>query len=338
MWTTFRLIRDRNPDNEYEPVVLARHLQALECHGWIMRARTDNQEKVPLPVAVWLQPTGPAQPQRDRMPRWHHDLYYLAYEWPNATSKQRNAYRAVNDWLQSDPDVTPVPLRERALEIFGLFGTAEDFPVPEKTFDSLKSGPLFSDSARLMSTLHAFAIHPPLLAETFLEEIGDGFYQKIGVGDVLLVVENSATWWSIVHSLPEHHRLGYVAWGLGNTFVASINSITQKHGVAEIRYFGDLDLSGLRIPHSASKIAAETGLPPVRPTFQLYATLQRLGRNRPAKERKVDRSEAAVLASWLPEPHRDHAIQLLVEGERLAQEWVGFRYLHQSADWNSDIR
>lgn len=90
-------------------------------------------------------------------------------------------------------------------------------------------------------------------------------------GDILLVVENSATWWSLVRSLPDNHRLGYVARGFGGTFRASVNTLADGHGIAEIRYFGDLDLSGIRIPYAASKTASERGLPTIQPLSDFTA-------------------------------------------------------------------
>lgn len=51
-------------------------------------------------------------------------------------------------------------------------------------------------------------VHPPLLAERFTEATGDGYCQKVGVGRILLVIENATTWWSVVKSPPEQHDLG----------------------------------------------------------------------------------------------------------------------------------
>ena len=159
----------------------------------------------------------------------------------------------------------------------------------------------------------------------------------IGAGDILLVVENSATWWSLVHSLPDNHRLGYVAWGLGGTFRASVNTLAAKHRIAEIRYFGDLDLSGIRIPHAASKTASDRGLPSVQPTECLYGALLELGRTRGAKEKGIEAGEASALAEWMPGPYRAKTVGLLVAGQRLAQEWVGYRYLTRDTAWHADL-
>ncbi|MEH0420751.1 hypothetical protein [Streptomyces sp. B21-083] len=248
VWAAFQAIRNRNPEGDFEQAVLAHCLGTLEQHGLIKSFQERTPEKISLPVKIWLLPEALPARVEEPMPRWHHELHWLADQWRRATPKQRAAYIAINLWLKSDPDLFAVPIRERALEIFATFGSETVFPMPEKTFDELKSGILFSDPERLDTVLRTFRPPPPLLTETFPLEEADGHYRRVGTGDVLLVVENSTTWWSIVECLPEHHRLGYVAWGLGGTFRASIRAITAEHRISEIRYFGDLDLSGVRIP------------------------------------------------------------------------------------------
>ncbi|MFJ4950754.1 hypothetical protein [Streptomyces sp. NPDC088760] len=337
VWAAFRRVPHRNPHGDYEPLVLAQQLQALQDGGHITQFRQHTLDKVPLPTGIWLQPTAAPKPPPPDMPPWHPDIYWLADTWPTATTKQRAGYAAVNTWLMSEPDLFPVPLRERALEIFGRYGDEDNFLMPEKTLDDLRSGPLFGDPAKLHEVLRTFTTHPPLLSEHFIEEVGDGYYQRIGTGDLLLVVENSATWWSIVNTLPADHRLGYVAWGLGGTFRASINTLAAKHAVTEIRYFGDLDLSGLRIPHGASHTAEQRGLPPVRPACKLYTALFELGIARKGKEPPAAAQQAADFTTWLPEPLRLQAADVLTRGRRLAQEWVGYRYLSRTDDWHSDV-
>ncbi|WP_223830650.1 Wadjet anti-phage system protein JetD domain-containing protein [Nocardiopsis quinghaiensis] len=334
----FRNVRNRNPEGEFEPAVLDGCLNVLERRGLIKAFSERTPETVSLPVKIWLLPEDRPVRVEGPMPRWHHELSWLAQEWQRATPKQRAAYTAINLWRKSDPDLFVVPIRERALEIFGTFGSETDFPMPEKTFDELKSGPLFSDPERLDEVIRTLRPPPPLLTETFSSEEADDRYRRVGTGDVLLVVENSTTWWSLVECLPEQHRLGYVAWGLGATFRASVRAITAEHRISEIRYFGDLDLSGVRIPLKASHTASQLGLPAVQPTEMLYAALLSLGRPRNAKEASANAAEAAQLANWLPAQHRTDTVNLLMEGRRLAQEWVGYRYLKRNTDWYSDIR
>lgn len=82
---------------------------------------------------------------------------------------------------------------------------------------------------------------------------------------MLLVVENSDTFDSLVTVLRgrNDHRVGLVGWGAGAGFEASVLSIADLgRAVSEVRYFGDLDENGLRIPASAGLIAQGVGLPP----------------------------------------------------------------------------
>jgi len=44
--------------------------------------------------------------------------------------------------------------RERALDIFGRFGSERSFAVPEKTFDLLRTKPFFSDRELLWKLTH----------------------------------------------------------------------------------------------------------------------------------------------------------------------------------------
>ncbi|MEV8443400.1 Wadjet anti-phage system protein JetD domain-containing protein [Actinosynnema sp. NPDC051121] len=169
-----------------------------------------------------------------------------------------------------------------------------------------------------------------------MEEVGDGYFSRIGQGDLLLVVENSATWHSVVSWLRGDHDVGAVAWGLGRAFTRSIASLSERHRISRIRYFGDLDPSGLDIPTKAAVYARELGLPEIQPAARLYRALLSAGRDRPGTEKPMTPSGAAALASWLPEDCR-LAADTLVAGRRIAQEWVGYRYLQQNDDWLTDL-
>lgn len=314
-------------------------LSVLIERGQVVPMQATDFEKIELPRKVKLVPTATKTRKNvPSMPPWHRLLYDLEDTWPKATDKQRVRYLAINRWLMNDPDrTTLVPLRERALEIFSEFGDEDDFESPEKALDGMRDGPLFGDQERLLRLLHAVATPPPLLSRQLLEEIAPNQLRRVGDGDLLLVVENSATWWSIVNALPEHHNVGHVAWGLGASFMSSIRSIADNHEIRRIRYFGDLDLSGLRIPSTAQRTAHTSGLPPIRPAVNLYAELFATGRSWRAGDKAVDDDRASTLVNWLPEEHHEAATRLLTEGRRIAQEWVGYRRLTQTANWHADL-
>jgi len=153
-------------------------------------------------------------------------------------------------------------------------------------------------------------------------------------------VENSDTFDSLLAVLRGRgdHRVGLVGWGAGTGFEASVLSIARiNRTIAEIRYFGDLDENGLRVPANAAALAASAGLPLVRPAAGLYGAMFRQGAPQPG-QRKLSAEAAAGLARWLGPDHHAQAEQLLVTGERLAQEAVGLSHLSRHDDWLEDLR
>jgi hypothetical protein len=151
------------------------------------------------------------------------------------------------------------------------------------------------------------------------------------------VAENAATFDSIAASIPEGSPVGVVGWGGGGLFRSTVESvselpvITARKEIAAIRYFGDLDVEGLRIPIAASAAAEQAGLPPVRPAVGLYARLLAVGRPQPATP--VAPEIAAELTSWLGPALAPEATALLVSGHRLAQEAVGLDRLVENDLW-----
>ena len=96
--------------------------------------------------------------------------------------------------------------------------------------------------------------------------------------------------------------------------------------ITAISYFGDLDDPGLSIAVNAARNAERAGLPPITPAEQLYSLLLEHGRPAPW-ERTTSASRARRLAAWLPGPQRGPVTDLIVRGERLAQEAVGVEAL-----------
>ncbi|MEU5793201.1 hypothetical protein ABZ800_06660 [Streptomyces sp. NPDC047813] len=338
---------ERSPANEKELPnrVLSGYLRQLADAAHIKPSSKTDGERVPLPLSIRLAPIRSVGRHIPPMPPWHSKLAWAEEYWalPHTTDKIRAAYEALNTWLHRGHEGMRIPLRERALQVFGHHHYFQQPKHPaEKIFDTLKAKPLFSDRKRLLRLISAFEVDPPLLTKEFrstqLEE--DSGYHELGKGRVLLVVENSTTYWSISHMLRHiDHRIGHVAWGIGRTFQKSIGSITPKNQITDIVYFGDLDVSGLSIPLGAG-LYAPSGLPPIRPAVELYDALLRLGTpgRCPPKEAKVTPARAQELASWLHPRHRGPACALMLRGERLAQEWVSFDYLSTDERWYMDVR
>ncbi|MEU9410452.1 Wadjet anti-phage system protein JetD domain-containing protein [Streptomyces sp. NPDC048281] len=334
-----RKVYRASPVDAFESREILNCLERLENQGGIQQMGRTDKERLELPMNIWVHsPPPPIEPEVT-MPPLHEKMSRVAHEWGNRKAKQLTAYVAVNEWFMSDPDLTPAPLCERALEIFGKRKFLTYFPEPEKALREVSFGWLFSDQRYMRDFLDILRSEPPLLTEIYLAKAGKRGYASMDRGDILFVVENYTTCWSMAEALKTlDHGLGHLAWGIGKSFVSSVRSIRPDHGVTAIRYFGDLDASGLAIPLRADKEARAAGLPPVVPAVKLYDALFELGTPLPGKEKPVTRDRAEALAAWLDERHRERAVELLIKGERLAQEWVGLRHLRTANAWQADVR
>jgi hypothetical protein len=274
----------------------------------------DRSEDPRLPRFVTL-PRPAADPGLAKPVVWHPALAWV----PQArlSRSQTGTLDQVNSWLHDNRDQLVVPSRERSLEIFGN----------EKALDRLVITSLFGPGRLDLGLLRCRRVAPRLHCET------------AGAGDVLLVVENSDTFDSVLSVLRDRddHRVGLVGWGAGTGFEASVLSIARLgRPVAEIRYFGDLDENGLRVPANAGALARTEGLPRVLPAAALYAAMLQLGVPQPG-QRKRSAEGASDLASWLDPEHRGEAERLLMTGSRIAQEAVGLAHLSRHDEWLRDL-
>ncbi|MEU7326941.1 hypothetical protein ABZ682_41310 [Streptomyces griseoviridis] len=334
---TFRTVPCPRVEDELESAALRRCLEELYESEAIVAKKGDDGEKIPLPKGVWLLPTHRATVKvREPLPPLHPKMRKVSGLWDSAAARTRIGYRALNNWFFSEPDMTPAPKRERALDIFGSRAYSEYFNAEEKAFDELK-GPFFSDQANLRALLAMYEAPPQMLTEKLIPE-NDGYYGRIGDGDILLVVENVTTCWSLIEALDgmEDHAVGYVVCGMGSAFLASLSSVKLlRHGrIAEIRYFGDLDPAGLSIPAAAAEEAAkDRDLPEVLPAVGLYDALLGIGTPLPRKERRLAAQLATDRVRWLDPSHQTAAAAMLRGDDRLAQEWVNLRHLKANTEW-----
>ncbi|WP_433620884.1 Wadjet anti-phage system protein JetD domain-containing protein [Nocardia sp. CA-120079] len=206
-------------------------------------------------------------------------------------------------------------MRERSLELFGN----------EKRLDILTGTKLFAPGRLTLATLFAERIPPPLA------------YERVGSGGIVLVIENSDTFETIRRQLVgDCGQVGYVAFGGGHAFEASVARIASLDGVTDIAYYGDLDNDGLTIPQRANASAAALGLPPIRPARGLYRLLLQHGVHGPAP-RPLETLEAERRVSWLPDEGRCKASDLLAGGRRLSQESTGRILLRRNRSWRDDL-
>ncbi|MFG2963946.1 hypothetical protein ACGFZS_11790 [Streptomyces sp. NPDC048288] len=331
--SAFRAVPRPVMDDELEAAALRRYLGELYRHGVVTAMNGDDGEKIPLPKGVWLLPMRKRVPKiKEQAPAWHPRMREAARHWDGARHRTRVGLRALNNWFLSDPDLTPVPIRERALDVFGSRAYSGYFEVEEKAFDELE-GSFFSNQGALHELVQAYSTPPQLVTERLVQE-GGGYYGQIGDGDVLLVVENVTTCWSLIEALDGtgDHSVGYVVCGMGKAFLASLAStkMLRRGKIAEIRYFGDLDPTGLHVPAVAAERAAkDRDLPDVLPAVGLYDALLRIGTPLPRKEKQQE----ADRVWWLDPSHRAQATALMYSEDRLAQEWVGLRHLNGNSYW-----
>jgi Uncharacterized protein conserved in bacteria C-term(DUF2220). len=294
-------------------------LAELASAGFLEPSRTrfDRSEAPALPAFVRLlvpRVTGRIAAAASAY-AWRPELAWAGSE--PLTEREFQHLKALQSFLRNSGATRPlVPAQERSLELFGH----------EKTLDlELRPSRLWTDGRLSFDLLRCRPAATPLP------------HRVTGPGSWLLVAENAATFDSLAATMPEDSPVGIVAWGGGGMFrstvewVRELPAITARREVAAIRYFGDLDLEGLRIPMAASATAMRAGLPPVRPAVGLYARLLAVGRPEPATPLAPE--VAAELAAWLGPSLAPAAEALLVSGYRLAQEAVGLDRLAEDQLW-----
>jgi len=291
---------------------LADAIRELEASGAVTLPRSSAGWEVlprpPLPRWVAQPAEGkPAAPSETPV-SWHASLSwvpaFLAAERPSRA--ERALLRAVNAFLGAGGSSLVVPLRERSLQLTG----------DEKALDTMSRGRLFTSSRLSLDQIGARRTSPPVVR------------QRVGTGPATLVVENFATYESLAAMLPADGEVGEVLYGAGNTLGVVLTALADGGGVEGLTYFGDLDVRGLEIAAAGTRLAGELGLPALVPATRLYQLLVEHGAVAPA-ESTPDPVKARTAAGWLPPALRTAVLDVLVAGNRLAQEAVGLELLHR---------
>ncbi len=297
---------------------LAATIEELREAGVIQVSRTvDGSELPPLPsfIVPLDRVTDPPVGREAAGYAWRPELAWAA-RLPLRRS-EFDALRAIQAFLRDQSATAQiVPTGERSLELFG----------DEKRLDGLRRNRrLFAPGRLSLQMLRARQFAPPFA------------YRRVGPGSVALVLENVATYHSVLATVPTDSPVGLVIFGAGGNFAASVCYLSElatdgpAASISEIRYFGDLDRRGLEIPIAADAAAREAGLPAVRPAIGLWARLLRAGQRR--VHPPVDAFTADRLTAWLPVSLRESAREVLVSGARLAQEAVGMELLTSEPTW-----
>jgi hypothetical protein len=165
---------------------------------------------------------------------------------------QHDALVAIHDWLVAGGATEPiVPARLRSAEILG----------DEKALERLATSSLFTRGRLTFELLRARRLPPPL------------HIVVTGSGPDLLVVENSDPFWVCCDVATRSPRIGRVAFGAGQAFLASAAAIALEEQQPErVYYWGDLDPKGVTIPTDASRTLATLGIH-LQPAAQLWQAM-----------------------------------------------------------------
>lgn len=242
--------------------------------------------------------------------RWGPELAFLSN---TRASLPFDDLRALDDWLARTPKpATPVPIKERSLEIFG----------DEKRLDGLASSSVFEPGRLTLERLGCCVVPEPLAWKR-----GPGWASD----RPLIVLENAATWHSYDRWNALHGHFSAVVYGSGNRFRDSVGFLAEVFrelgGSRRVLYFGDLDPAGLRIPRVAASRAVAAGLPPVEPHSWGYRALwgfRSVAAAVPESAEDVALEEADL--AWLGELG-ETASPWLRSGRRLPQEHLGWEFL-----------
>lgn len=193
--------------------------------------------------------------------------------------------------------------RERALLIFG----------DEKALDSMPHGG-WKHTALTLADLGAIRRAPPLP------------YESSGHPDLpAVIVENSDVYYRLCQINRTQTRWSLVIYGAGNKVSGQAECVSQllkAEQVAQLLYFGDLDVAGLKIAHQLHcKLHDEYGI-----SLQLDERLyEELILNRlvtPEGNANSERFDFEALCGWMPHFVTHEMKTLMAAHQRLPQEGV----------------
>lgn len=295
-----------------------RDIRDLHAAGWLearpVRYRPHLLDRIVIPFAAearWRAAFG-FTPPSDEEARLIRDFAWcaeLAFVRDARVSLPFEDLRRLHDFFASGSPVRRlVPIKERSLQIFG----------DEKRLDLVAATVLFREDRLTLDHLRCFVVAEPL-----------GWRRGPHSAGPVLVLENAATWDSFCRWNDRTGQFSAVVYGGGNRFSDSVGFLAEIFreigGVRSIRYFGDLDAAGLRIPQRASVRADRAGLPGVVAYHACYRWLLRV-----AAEKSIPAAADDVVrrheCDWLGE-NADGAWAVLSRGHRLAQEHLNAEVL-----------
>lgn len=223
--------------------------------------------------------------------------------WPELKATALPAAKTINSFLlKNRASLTPVPIKERSLEIFG----------DEKRLDALRVGDSLFGGRISLKTLGAFVVPFPLA------------YRGANVsGKPILVVENHNTFWSFGEWNERARRYSAVVYGSGEAFRNSEEALAQVLREVEgvgAEYFGDLDPTGLEIPLLFNEKLRQPGTAVV-PAKHLYRWMVANGIRRELTASPPKSTEQ--MCAWLGDGLAAEILALWNDGYWMPQEALG---------------
>ena len=288
----------------------------------LRRLERDEVADLPAPGRRWDTSGSPALPRtaslRDvarsrRSPKAHAWLPALAFAADERHPARRAALRAINEFLVSarDRSLSPVPTRERSLQIFGN----------EKRLDDLRNGePTLFEGRISLDDLRCYPVAPPLPCET---------PDSPSAGRPILVLENYHSYDSFRRWNREAALYAAVAYGGGNAFrqgAGNLDELIVRTAADGAFYVGDLDPPGIDILLGVNHRRRAEGRILVQPHRGLYGWLLAHGCRRPLDKAPRD-GLAARLGEVFPAGIADALGKLWAEGLRIPQESFGLEQI-----------
>jgi hypothetical protein len=297
---------------------LAEALAGLAGMGAVVlpRARSGWDHRTSPPLPLWVGKAANPLPARPVPAR---RVWPRALEAAAAIATRPDEHQLLDriaTWLRNNPDIEPVPIEERSLEILD----------DEKALAIETTKRLFTTGTLTLDLLACYPTPIPFPSQ-----------HVPGAGPTrLLVAENNATFHSLLtiarHLHPEARPDLHIGWGCGNQFPTSIAAVTLLEPTPTALYYvGDLDVAGLRIAVNAAAAAIAHGLPPLRPAVAFYEWLLAHGVPRPDRSNTGIGDPGALLA-WMPQELHGAVAGLLDRQQRVPQETLGLRALRANPD------
>ena len=288
----------------------------------LRRLERDEVADLPAPGRRWDTSGSPALPRtaslRDvarsrRSPKAHAWLPALAFAADERHPARRADLRAINRFLVSarDKSLSPVPTRERSVQIFGN----------EKRLDDIRNGePTLFEGRISLDDLHCYPVAPPLPCET---------PDSPSAGRPILVLENYHSYDSFRRWNREAALYAAVAYGGGNAFrqgAGKLDELIVRTAADGAFYVGDLDPPGIDILLGVNHRRRAEGRILMQPHRGLYGWLLAHGCRRPLNKAPRD-GLAARLGEVFPTGIADALGELWADGLRIPQESFGLEQL-----------